>query len=116
MDRSRRDKQLKTTLFTILTIAVPCFAQTTVKDALVKHWKTSGEFTLAVAEAMPAESYNFRPNPDEMSFGQVMAHIAVANMGACSVAANLERLKLPPKIAAASKVSPQEVRPQIAAH
>ena len=27
-----------------------------------KHWQTSREFTLAVADAMPAADYNFKPN------------------------------------------------------
>ena len=54
---------MKTTLITTLALAIPAFAQTTVKDTLAKHWKTSGEFTIAVATAMPAENYNFRPNP-----------------------------------------------------
>jgi uncharacterized damage-inducible protein DinB len=94
---------MKTTLLTILTLAVPALAQTTVKDALVKHWKTSGEFTLAVAAAMPAESYNFRPNPEEMSFGEVMAHIAAVNNNACSIASGMTKLALPPKIEAWSK-------------
>ena len=34
-----------------------------------KHWKTARELTLAVADAMPAENYDFKPNPEEMSFG-----------------------------------------------
>jgi len=48
---------MKATLLAILALAIPAFAQTTVKDALAKHWKTSGEFTLAVAAAMPADGY-----------------------------------------------------------
>lgn len=36
-------------------LVIPVVAQTTIKDALAKHWKTSGEFTVAVAEAMPAD-------------------------------------------------------------
>jgi uncharacterized damage-inducible protein DinB len=83
----------------LLVCAIPAFAQTTVKDALARHWKTSGEFTVAVADAMPAEDYNFRPNPDEMSFGQVMAHIAMADLGACANASGLPRPELPAKIA-----------------
>ena len=59
-------------------------AQTTVKDALVKHWKTSAEFTMAVARAMPGDTYNFRPVPQEMSFGQLMAHIGGINLYACA--------------------------------
>ena len=41
-----------------------------------KHWKTARELTLAVAEAMPAENFDFKPNPEEMSFGEQIAHIA----------------------------------------
>src|ERR1017187_8659596 len=66
---------MQTNLFTLLVLALPALAPTTVKDALVKHWKTSAEFTMAVARAMPADAYNFRPVPQEMSFGQLMAHI-----------------------------------------
>ena len=70
---------MKSNLSLLIVVAAPLLAQSTVKDALIKHWKTSGEFTIAVAEAMPADSYNFRPNPAEMSFGEQMAHIATAN-------------------------------------
>ncbi len=80
-------------------------AQTSVKDALAKHWKTSGEFTVAVAEAMPADGYDFRPNPEEMNFGQLMAHIAGVNLNACSNASGLERPALPPKIAEWAKAT-----------
>ncbi len=93
----------KMTLVALLSLSVPVFGQTTIKDSLVKHWKTSGEFTLAVAKTMPAESYNFRPNPEEMSFGQMMAHIGAANLGACALASGMTRPDLPPKIAAWSK-------------
>jgi len=90
---------MKTILFTILALSLPALAQTTVKDALVKHWKTSGEFTIAVAKSMPAESYNFRPNPEEMTFGQLMAHIAGVNLNACANASGMTKPPLPPKIA-----------------
>ena len=96
---------MKTTLLTILALAVPALAQTTVKDALVKHWKTTGEFTLAVAAAMPAEGYNFRPNPEEMSFGELMAHIAAVNNNACSNASGMTKLTLPPKLEEWSKAT-----------
>lgn len=86
-------------LIAIAVLALPAFAQNSMKDALAKHWKTTGEFTVAVADAMPAEDYNFRPNPDEMNFGQLMTHIAAANLGACSNASGLPRPALPPKIA-----------------
>ncbi len=60
----------------------PAFAQNSNMDMLNKHWKTSAAFTMEVAKAMPAESYDFKPAPEEMSFGELMAHIAQANAGA----------------------------------
>ncbi|MCX6625542.1 MAG: DinB family protein [Acidobacteria bacterium] len=88
-----------------LLLAGGAFAQTSVKDALIKHWKTSGEFTLAVASTMPAETYNFRPNPEEMSFGQLMAHIAAANLNACANAGGLAKPAFPEKIQEWSKAT-----------
>lgn len=96
---------MKLRIFLLLLLTVPLLAQTSVKDALAKHWKTSGEFTVAVADAMPADGYTFRPNPDEMNFGQLMAHIAAANLGACANASGMTRPTLPPKIAEWAKAA-----------
>jgi uncharacterized damage-inducible protein DinB len=46
----------------------------------VHDWQISKQFTLEVANAMPAESYTFKPNPEEMTFGEQMIHIAVGNV------------------------------------
>ena len=99
---------MQTKLVTILAMATTAFAQTTVKDAMAKHWKTSGEFTIAVANAMPADGYTFRPNPEEMSYGQLMAHIAGVNLNACSNASGLTKPAQTPKIAEWAK-DPQKV-------
>jgi uncharacterized damage-inducible protein DinB len=96
---------MKIRLFTAIAISLPAFAQNSVKDALLKHWRTSGEFTLSVAKTMPAESYTFRPNPEEMNFGQLMAHIASADLSACANASGMSRPELPPKIAEWAKNS-----------
>jgi hypothetical protein len=77
-------------------LAVPALAQSTVKDALVKHWKTSGDFTIAVAKLMPADSYGFKPVPEELSFGQVLIQVAQANLGACAVASGSKRPDVSP--------------------
>ena len=42
-------------LLMLAALALPAFAQTTLKDALVKHWKVTGDFTIAVAKLMPAD-------------------------------------------------------------
>ena len=90
-------------LLLVVGLTIPCLAQSTIKESLAKHWKTSGEFTVAVAEAMPADDYNFRPNPAEMSFGELMAHIAGVNLNACSIASGLTKPTLSPKLAAWAK-------------
>lgn len=46
----------------------------------IEDWKISKQFTLDVANAMPAEFYSFKPNPEEMTFGEQMIHIAGANV------------------------------------
>ena len=61
-------------------------AQTTRVDSVlqmqefVQDWKISKQFTLDVANSMPADSYSFKPNPEEMSFGEQLAHIADSNV------------------------------------
>jgi uncharacterized damage-inducible protein DinB len=97
------EEHLRITLLTLAALAAPAFSQTTIKDALVKHWKATGDLTLAVADAMPAADYGFKPNPEEMSFGQLMAHIALAARGACANASGMTAPELPGKIAAFAK-------------
>lgn len=46
----------------------------------IHDWQISKDFTVAVADAMPAESYSFKPNPAEMTFGEQMVHIAESNI------------------------------------
>jgi len=94
---------MPTKLLLAFALALPALAQTTVKDALAKHWKVTGDFTIAVAKLMPAESYGFKPVPEELSFGQLMLQIAGANLGACANASGMPRPAVPAKIA-------QEVR------
>jgi uncharacterized damage-inducible protein DinB len=96
-------------IFLTLAMAIPAFSQSSIKDALVKHWKVTGDFTIAVANAMPADKYNFRPVPAEMSFGQVIAHIANADLGACATASGMQRPTIPAKVTDAAKDQKVEV-------
>jgi len=71
----------------LFTLLVSCAVAQTPKTRsaldmpeFVEDWKISKQFTLDVANAMPAEFYNFKPNPDEMTFGEQMVHIAGANV------------------------------------
>jgi uncharacterized damage-inducible protein DinB len=105
---------VKLTLLSLLALAVPALSQNTIKDAMIKHWKATGELTLAVAEAMPADSYNFKPNPEEMSFGQLMAHIGLADRGACANASGMTPPALSDNIAAFSKDNKVDVTKEAA--
>src|SRR5215469_15996348 len=55
---------------------------------------------LKAADRMPAEDYDFRPTPEMRSFGQLIAHIADAQMGFCSAAKGQPR-----RLNAAAKTS-----------
>jgi uncharacterized damage-inducible protein DinB len=90
-------------LFTLCALALPAFSQSSIKDAMIKHWKATGQLTIAVANAMPNDGYTFRPNPEEMSFGQLMVHIGLADVGACANASGLERIPVPEKVLAWTK-------------
>ena len=84
------------TLLAAVLMALPVSAaENDSKAMFAKHWRTSKEFTLAVAEAMPAESYDFKPNPEEMSFGGLMIHIADQNSDSCASAAGTKPLARP---------------------
>lgn len=94
--------QKLTILAAALAIAAPIFAAD--EGAMfAKHWQTSRDFTLAVAQAMPAADYNFKPNEAEMSFGKVMVHIALANNRAFAAVSGLKVPDPPEKIMAAYK-------------
>ncbi len=48
------------------------------------HFDALSKLSLAVAEAMPADQYSFRPHPESMTFGELMAHIAGTNYAFCA--------------------------------
>ena len=93
-------KSILRSLFAVLLLSgasVPAMsaAGNNLQTLFAKHWQISKEFTLAVAEAMPAEYYNFKPNPEEMSFGELMSHIAQSNSEAFANVADIEPLAAP---------------------
>ncbi len=49
-------------------------------DEWIGDWKISKQFTLDVAEAMPAGDYAFKPAQEQMTFGGQMVHIAFASV------------------------------------
>jgi hypothetical protein len=93
----------KKLLTSMLALAIPAIAQTTIKDTLVRHWKTTTDFTIAVGNAMPADGYNFKPVPAELSFGQLIIQIGSANINACALASGMTKPAVPEKLNAAYK-------------
>jgi uncharacterized damage-inducible protein DinB len=63
------------------TIAAAAQAVRSVLDMseFVHDWQISKQFTIDVANAMPADLYSFKPNPEEMTFGEQMIHVALSN-------------------------------------
>lgn len=49
-----------------------------------KHFGALTSLSVAVAQAMPAEKYGFRPHQESMTFGELMAHIAGTNYQFCA--------------------------------
>jgi hypothetical protein len=56
-----------------------------VREIYNRHSK----YIVAAADEMPAEKYIYRPTPDEGSFGQIIAHIAVVNLAVCSMISDI---------------------------
>jgi uncharacterized damage-inducible protein DinB len=73
-------------------ITVPLMGAENDKEMFTKHWQMAKDFTLAVANAMPAEEYKFKPVPEELSFGQLMMHIAAQNSDSCATATGTKPL------------------------
>ena len=76
----RVEDQLAIRMFPCLAIALlaafaaPAFAQNEVQLVL-KHLKTSRDFTLKVADQMPESDYAFKLTPPQMSFAEQMVHL-----------------------------------------
>lgn len=59
-----------------VSLAAPMLAQGDyVKSTIISRLKNSRDFTVKVAEAMPASDYSFKLTKEQMSFAEQMAHI-----------------------------------------
>lgn len=52
---------------------------------------------VAAAELMPADKYSYKPTPEQLSFGRIIAHIAQSNTGICAMLSGTPAT--PPKLA-----------------
>ena len=73
---ARRGFALLMMLPLLALLTVPASGQTDVQAEVVKHLTTSRDFTLKVADAMPASEYGFKLTPPQMSFAGQMIHLS----------------------------------------
>jgi uncharacterized damage-inducible protein DinB len=71
----------RTALACIALAGLPAFAQVDIKATVLKHLKTSRDFTLKVADQMPEADYGFKLTPPQMSFAEQMTHLAQEQAG-----------------------------------
>jgi uncharacterized damage-inducible protein DinB len=50
------------------------------RDSFKEHWRDTKDYTLAVLDAMPAESFDTKPHPVQRTFGDQLRHLAFANV------------------------------------
>jgi uncharacterized damage-inducible protein DinB len=74
-------KYLSAMLFLLAVCAIPCLAQDKPKDVpkdWIDQWKNATQQLISVAEAMPAEKYDYRANKDVETFGGQLKHAGIA--------------------------------------
>lgn len=62
----------------LLSAKIPSLDNPLVTN-LVKRWKQSQTYTLAVLDAMPLDQLEFRPSPEQLSFAQHFLHLGFTN-------------------------------------
>src|SRR5579864_2703953 len=71
---------------TTLVVLTFCANQAIASPAgeYAQHFYALNQLSVAVAQAMPADKYTFRPHPESMTFGELMLHIASTNYAFCA--------------------------------
>jgi hypothetical protein len=64
--------------FGISTLNAPA-ARASAAGEYEKHFDALAKLSMAVAQAMPADKYGFKPHPESITFGELMSHIAATN-------------------------------------
>lgn len=77
MNRRKAIRAVMTGAAAVATVGIASAADKEI-EILTEHWKKSKDLTLKVAEAMPAENYDYKPYADSRSFGGEMQHLAQA--------------------------------------
>lgn len=70
-------------LVLLLVSAAAAQSKSPVSDVLREMLNGREKNTVAAFEAMPADKYEYKPTPDQMTFGHLAAHIVEANNYFC---------------------------------
>jgi uncharacterized damage-inducible protein DinB len=82
-------------IFLVIAPLIAAPAPVTAAGEYAKHFGALSQLSIAVAQAMPADQYGFRPHPESMDFGQLMSHIAATNYQFCAGLKDSEPPALP---------------------
>jgi uncharacterized damage-inducible protein DinB len=69
-------RRILLTLIAMVCLAWSTFAQDNMPASLLAHLKTSHAFTVKVAEQMPEGDYGFKVNSKQMTYAELIIHIA----------------------------------------
>jgi uncharacterized damage-inducible protein DinB len=90
--------RLKAISIILILFSLPYYGRAQATDSLLtqlsRKWVNAKTYTLKIADLMPAEFYDFKPTPEEMSFKEQLLHTA-QNMQSLS-ASYLLAAKNPP--------------------
>jgi hypothetical protein len=81
-------------LLFLAAIAASAQVKDPVSNALREVLPGRQKNTVAAVEAMPADKFNFKPTPDQMTFGHLVVHMIESNNGLCSKAADVPTPKV----------------------
>jgi len=79
----------------VLLLSSFTFAQAVPAEEYAKHFGALEQLSIAVANAMPADQYGFKPHPESMDFGQLMSHIATTNYQFCASLKDIDPPSMP---------------------
>ena len=63
--------------------ATPPKAAGPLSAALLSAWQRASQNMPAAGDAMPADKFSYKPTPEQMSFGQIIAHESESNETLC---------------------------------
>lgn len=75
-----------------------------VRDVLARYSKN----LVGSAELMPAEKYSYKPTPAQMTFGDLIAHVAQTNMFICGLASGTTPSMAPADIKKLAGADPKD--------